>query len=114
MRFLPPFDSRFSRRIFLTMSLLAGTGSVYLLLKHGGSFLFSPAMPDRPAKFPVIASQTLAQSKTFWHYAQGLWLIRDERGWYALSNICTHLGCAPALDQTSKLLVCPCHGSRFH
>ena len=113
MRFLPSFDSRFSRRIFLTLGILAGAGSVYLLLKQGVSFLLSSALPDRPAKFPVIGSQALALSKTPWNYAQGLWLIQDDRGWYALSDICTHLGCRPGLDQINKLLICPCHGSRF-
>lgn len=38
-------------------------------------------------------------------------LLRDEKGCYALSLVCTHLGCTVtvAADQLS----CPCHGSRF-
>ncbi len=36
---------------------------------------------------------------------------RDERGLYAITAICTHLGCTPHLDGTT--FVCPCHGSRF-
>jgi cytochrome b6-f complex iron-sulfur subunit len=114
MKFPTSLDAPFPRRVFVTLGLLAGAGSVYLLLKQGFSFLFSSAIPDKPIKFPVIGSQALAQLKTPWTYAQGLWLIQDERGWYALTNICTHLGCQPALDQTSKALVCPCHGSRFN
>ena len=114
MKFPPSFEAPFSRRVFVTLGLLAGTGSIYLLLRQGVSFLFSPAIPDRPNKFPVIASQALAQSKKPWTYAQGLWLIQDERGCYALTNLCTHLGCQPALDQTDRVFVCPCHGSRFN
>lgn len=36
---------------------------------------------------------------------------RDQRGFYALAAICTHLGCTPRLEE--KQFVCPCHGSRF-
>jgi Rieske Fe-S protein len=31
----------------------------------------------------------------------------------ALSDVCTHRGCVMAYNATSKLLVCPCHGSEF-
>jgi cytochrome b6-f complex iron-sulfur subunit len=36
---------------------------------------------------------------------------RDQRGFYALAAICTHLGCTPRLEENQ--LACPCHGSRF-
>ncbi len=39
------------------------------------------------------------------------YLGRDERGYYAIIAICTHLGCAPRLDGNE--FACPCHGSRF-
>ncbi len=39
------------------------------------------------------------------------YLGRDERGFYAIIAICTHLGCTPRLGANE--FVCPCHGSRF-
>jgi cytochrome b6-f complex iron-sulfur subunit len=39
------------------------------------------------------------------------WLGRDTAGFYALSGVCTHLGCL--VRQEGDQLVCPCHGSRF-
>ena len=36
---------------------------------------------------------------------------RDPHGFYALSAICTHLGCTPRLE--GNYFECPCHGSRF-
>ncbi len=36
---------------------------------------------------------------------------RDEGGLFALSAICTHLGCT--VTPGSEGLTCPCHGSRF-
>jgi cytochrome b6-f complex iron-sulfur subunit len=38
-------------------------------------------------------------------------LLRDEGGFYAISRICTHLGCLVSPDETS--FNCPCHGSKF-
>jgi nitrite reductase/ring-hydroxylating ferredoxin subunit len=31
----------------------------------------------------------------------------------AVSDICTHAGCGVSYDRTSRIFVCPCHGSRY-
>jgi cytochrome b6-f complex iron-sulfur subunit len=38
-------------------------------------------------------------------------LLREGKTFYALSLVCTHLGCSVTV--TADGLVCPCHGSRF-
>lgn len=38
-------------------------------------------------------------------------LMRDDKGFYALSLICTHLGCTVIVSEDA--LSCPCHGSVF-
>lgn len=38
-------------------------------------------------------------------------LARDEQGLYAMSALCTHLGCTVNVD--GDRLPCPCHGSVF-
>ena len=40
------------------------------------------------------------------------WLIRDDKGFYAISGLCTHLGCSVATKDDSHF-ECPCHGSKF-
>jgi nitrite reductase/ring-hydroxylating ferredoxin subunit len=40
------------------------------------------------------------------------WLFRDESGFYAISGLCTHLGCTVAIKDGSYF-ECPCHGSKF-
>jgi len=40
-----------------------------------------------------------------------LWVRQDEGGLYAVSAVCTHLGCIVTAEETGYF--CPCHGSRF-
>jgi len=42
-----------------------------------------------------------------------VWIIREEDGFYALSAICTHLGCTPKYLGSEDKFKCPCHGSGF-
>lgn len=42
-----------------------------------------------------------------------LWVFRDEQGLYAISSVCTHLGCIAGRDGESGDFLCPCHGSVF-
>lgn len=45
--------------------------------------------------------------------SQRVWIIREEKGIYALLAICTHLGCTPRWLKTEDKFKCPCHGSGF-
>ena len=31
----------------------------------------------------------------------------------AISDVCTHLGCGVRYERVNKILVCPCHGSKY-
>ena len=48
-----------------------------------------------------------------WKDKYGVWMVRVNEGIYALSTICTHLGCTPNWLQTENKFKCPCHGSGF-
>ncbi|MDH4070408.1 MAG: Rieske 2Fe-2S domain-containing protein [Ignavibacteria bacterium] len=43
-----------------------------------------------------------------------VWIVREPDGFYAISAICTHLGCTPRWLSSEKKFKCPCHGSGFH
>jgi len=103
----------FSRRLFISLSALLGGGTLILAGRGILSFFSGPGSPEPAARFVVARVAELKDLKNPWKYHQGVWLFRDEEGWYALLNRCTHLGCQPALDPQSRLLLCPCHGSRF-
>jgi cytochrome b6-f complex iron-sulfur subunit len=44
----------------------------------------------------------------------GVWIVRDEEKIYALSTVCTHLGCTPNWLANEAKFKCPCHGSGFY
>ena len=44
----------------------------------------------------------------------GIYLIHTKEGFFALSAICTHLGCMTAWKPELGIIACPCHGSKFN
>jgi cytochrome b6-f complex iron-sulfur subunit len=41
------------------------------------------------------------------------YVIGAASGVYALSAVCTHLGCITRFRSDERVIACPCHGSRF-
>ena len=44
----------------------------------------------------------------------GIYIIHGPEGFYALSAVCTHLGCLTQWAPEQGLIACPCHGSKFN
>jgi cytochrome b6-f complex iron-sulfur subunit len=38
---------------------------------------------------------------------------RGQKGYIALSRVCTHLGCLVDYQKGADILLCPCHGGKF-
>jgi cytochrome b6-f complex iron-sulfur subunit len=49
-----------------------------------------------------------------WKDQHGVWLVRDSEKIFALSTVCTHLGCTPNWLANEDKFKCPCHGSGFY
>jgi len=45
---------------------------------------------------------------------QRTWIVREPQGFYAVSAICTHLGCTPRWSSSENKYKCPCHGSGYY
>jgi cytochrome b6-f complex iron-sulfur subunit len=43
-----------------------------------------------------------------------IYVVRAADGFFALSAICTHLGCLTAFKSDLGIIACPCHGSKFN
>ena len=44
---------------------------------------------------------------------QQVYIVRMPEGFYAVSAVCTHLGCITHGSRNTDMIACPCHGSKF-
>lgn len=80
----------------------------------GGPDLSGPCLGT-----PADGAETLAvgQAMSFLNNntkTLSFFVVRDARGFYALRNVCTHLGCNTAFNAATKAFECPCHSSAFN
>lgn len=111
---LPPANG-VSRRDFLSEFTLgalgiAGLGGVALTYQYfSPNVLFEPPSSFRagnPDLYPVN-SVTILQD-------QQVYIVRTSSGFYAVSAVCTHLGCVTQWKPEANMIACPCHGSKFN
>jgi nitrite reductase/ring-hydroxylating ferredoxin subunit len=76
-----------------------------------GRYLAFDANPPARARFTLDLPEAYPVGSVTQVPAARAWLVRDPRGIFALSGICTHLGCT--VRQAPEGFECPCHGSRF-
>jgi len=100
------------RRDFLGLSSLLTAGAALLFATVGMLRLPKAAVLPVPArKFKVTLPETLAPGVAFQPPGRNVAVVRDGDGVYAVSLVCTHLGCIVKPSATG--FDCPCHGSRF-
>ena len=88
---------------------ITGLGSVVVTYQFfSPNVLFEPSPTFRagnPDLYPVH-SVTFLQD-------QQVYIVRVPEGFYAVSAVCTHLGCLTQWKPDAGLIACPCHGSKF-
>jgi cytochrome b6-f complex iron-sulfur subunit len=70
--------------------------------------------PPSIFKAGVPADFIIGEVSTKFQKDQRVWIIREEKGMYALWAKCTHLGCTPRWLPAENKFKCPCHGSGFY
>jgi cytochrome b6-f complex iron-sulfur subunit len=92
---------------------VAGAGATvfgYQFLSPNVLYEPSPiANGGKPDQYPL--DSVTADPKT------GIYIVHAAEGFYALSAVCTHLGCLTTLAEQGageSIIACPCHGSKFH
>jgi cytochrome b6-f complex iron-sulfur subunit len=68
-------------------------------------------LPSPSRKYKVLLPETLQAGEAFVPPGRNVALFRDAEGVFAISTVCTHLGCI--VKPTGEGFDCPCHGSRF-
>ena len=106
--------SELSRRDFLNDVAagalgIAGLGAMVVTYRYlSPNALFEPSTTFRagnPDLYPV-------NSVTF-NQDQQVYIVRTQEGFYAVSAVCTHLGCITQWKPDANMIACPCHGSKF-
>ena len=70
--------------------------------------------PPSTFKAGVPADFIIGEVSTKFQKDQRVWIIREDKGMYALWAKCTHLGCTPRWLTAENKFKCPCHGSGFY
>lgn len=84
-------------------------GSLVVTYKYlSPNALFEPPTKFRagnPNLYPVNSVTYLVDQQVF--------IVRTPEGFYAVSAVCTHLGCITQWKPEVNRIACPCHGSKF-
>jgi cytochrome b6-f complex iron-sulfur subunit len=101
-----------NRRDFLSIAGIAAAAGAAGTALAGMARLPKPAVLPGPSQvFRLGEPAQFAVGSATRMEAERFILFRDERGFHAISSVCTHLGCIVA--QSESGFECPCHGSRF-
>jgi cytochrome b6-f complex iron-sulfur subunit len=100
------------RRDFLGLAALWAAAAALLFGMLGALRLPRAAVvPVASRKFRVTLPETLAVNEAFVPPGRSVAVFRDAGGVFAISRVCTHLGCL--VKSEADGFHCPCHGSRF-
>jgi cytochrome b6-f complex iron-sulfur subunit len=83
-------------------------------------FMMPNVLVEPPTKFKIGPPNDYAPGSvsTKWQAQFNIWVVNGEvdgaQMIYALSTVCTHLGCTPNWLEGEQKFKCPCHGSGFY
>ncbi len=83
-------------------------------------FMMPNVLVEPPTKFKIGPPNDYAPGtvSTKWQAQFNIWVVNAEVDGapiiYALSTVCTHLGCTPNWLEGEQKFKCPCHGSGFY
>ncbi len=108
---LPESSERrdFLTRIGVGACAAAALGSGLVTL----DFLKPKVLFEPPTMFRAGNPADYPEGTVRFNREQRTYVIGATDGVYALSAVCTHLGCITRYLSDENVIACPCHGSRF-
>jgi cytochrome b6-f complex iron-sulfur subunit len=76
-------------------------------------FLEPKVLFEPPTAFRAGSPLDYPEGTVRFHKAQRAYVVGTAGGVYAMSAVCTHLGCITRFVSDENAIACPCHGSRF-
>lgn len=115
---IPPPDeapASFSRRHFLEMIGLGAVGATVVgSVVLSAAYLSPNVVKEPPVRFKIGHPDDYPPGSVSLEREQKVFIVRAKEGYfYALSAVCTHLGCITNWKPEDGIVACPCHGSRF-
>lgn len=111
---IPESAETTTRRRFLGSVTLASLGTAVLgTLAITLRYLWPSVLFELPSRFRATRVNDLERRRIVFLRERRLYLVRDDKGMFAQSAVCTHLGCLTRPTPTEDAFFCPCHGSRF-
>lgn len=109
----PRFQPPDSRRDFLGLAAIWSTVAACVTAAIGAIRLPMPAVfPESNSQVKIGPPSTFPRGSVTSLPALNVWVFHDEQGLYAMSSVCTHLGCIASRGEAGDFH-CPCHGSAF-
>src|SRR3990167_3739433 len=94
-----------------------GNGSILAALGGTGIFTYQYLFPnvlfEPPTAFKVGKPEKFKPDSWTFIEDRKLFVARDKKGFFAISAVCTHLGCTVRWMENENQFHCPCHGSFF-
>ena len=88
---------------------IAGVGAGVVTVEYSSpNVLFEP-----PTTFRAGSLDDYPVNSVTYIQDQQVYIVRTEKGLWAMSAVCTHLGCLTQWKPESNQIACPCHGSKF-
>jgi cytochrome b6-f complex iron-sulfur subunit len=111
----PPLPRR-SFLSWMTLAWAAFTASMLAAVTATARFMFPNVLFEPPPTFKAGYPNEIQVGQVDERFKQkyAVWLVRDPNGIYALSTVCTHLGCTPNWLEAEQKFKCPCHGSGYY
>ena len=114
-----PVAQQMTRRSFfswLSVGWISFTAAMGGMVTAATRFMFPNVLFEPPSTFKAGRPNEYPVGKVDerWKESFGVWLVRTDEGFYALSTTCTHLGCTPNWLAAENKFKCPCHGSGFY
>lgn len=99
----------FLDKLALTSLGIAAVGGVRVLIGYlSPNVLFEP-----PSRFRAGVPDLYPVNSVTYMPEQQVYIVRSQQGMWALSAVCTHLGCITQWKPDMNMIACPCHGSKF-
>ena len=100
----------------MTLAWVAFTASMLAAVTATARFMFPNVLFEPPPTFKAGFPNEIQVGQVDERFKQryAVWLVRDPNGIYALSTVCTHLGCTPNWLEAEQKFKCPCHGSGYY